>query len=119
MYPSGDQSHYSLQQEAAQPVVEAVLPPAEPVPIPLDPEDGGSGEQVYVMPVMPEILERDVPDPGEAEKALDKVLSYVRANYADLELNSTHLELLMDIKYKLYGRATGQPYDSRYTPKHT
>ncbi|CDO68264.1 hypothetical protein BN946_scf184842.g27 [Trametes cinnabarina] len=119
LYPSGDQSHYSLQQDASQeaeePVVEAAMPPAEPVPVPLGPESGGSGEQVYVMPVMPEILEQvDIPDAGEAEKAIDKVLTYVRANQADLELNETDLELLMEIKYKLFGKATGQPYQSHY-----
>ncbi|KAI0328866.1 CenpB-DNA-bind-domain-containing protein [Cubamyces sp. BRFM 1775] len=121
IYPD-NQSHYSLQPGAtrqAEPIVEAVMPPAEPVPIPIGPENGGNGEQVYVVPVMPEVLEEsEVPEASEAEKALDKVLTYVGANHEDLDLSDADFQLLMEIKYKLFGKATGQPYDSRYAVNH-
>ena len=123
MYPDS-QHHYPLQQgatrQAEQPMVEAVMPPAEPVPIPIGPENGGSGGQVYVVPVMPEVLEEsEVPEAGEAEKALDKVLTYVGANHEDLDLSDADFQLLMEIKYKLFGKATGQSYDSRYAVNQT
>ncbi|KAI0373755.1 CenpB-DNA-bind-domain-containing protein [Pilatotrama ljubarskyi] len=121
MYPPQNQPQYSMQQEAdaERPVVEASLPRAEPIAVPVNPENGADGEQVYVMPVMPEVLEvEDIPDDAEAEKALDKVLAYVRANHGELEIHDAGFHQLMELKYKLFGKATGQPYDPRYMPKH-
>lgn len=123
MYPPGGQSSYSLSHDAAneneRSATEAsAMPAAEPVAISLGQEDGGEGEQVYVVPVMPEVLESEaVPGVAEAEKALDKVLSYVRANHAELELGDPGFSLLVQLKYKLFGKATGQPLDPRYVPK--
>ncbi|KAI0357418.1 CenpB-DNA-bind-domain-containing protein [Trametes cingulata] len=123
MYPPENQPQYEMQQDSVadgeQPVAEAALPRAEPIPIPVNPENGADGEQVYVMPVMPEVLEvTEVPDDAEAEKALDKVLAYVRANHGELEIQDAGFQLLVELKYKLFGKATGQPYDPRYLPKH-
>lgn len=119
MYPSSDQSSYSIASEDQQPVVDAAMPAAEPVAISLGPEDGSEGDQVYVVPVMPEILEgEDVPDAADAEKAIDKVLTYARANHGELELGDSGFQLLLELKYKLFYKATGQPFDPRYMPKH-
>ncbi|OJT08070.1 hypothetical protein TRAPUB_1005 [Trametes pubescens] len=118
MYPSGDQSTYSVASENQQPAAGGAMP-AEPLSISVGPEEDGDGDQVYVVPVMPEILEgEDVPDDAEAEKAIDRVLTYVRANHGELELGDTGFQLLLELKYRLFTKATGQPFDPSYMPKH-
>lgn len=119
MYPPSDQSSYAIASEDQQPVAGATMPTAEPVAISLDPEDGGEGGQTYVMPNMPEILEReDVPSVDDAERAINKVLAYARANHGELEIDDPGFEKLLELKYKLFYKATGQPFDARCMPKH-
>lgn len=119
MYPSSDQSSYSIASEDQQPVAGATMLTAEPVAISLDPEEGGEGNQTYVVPELPEILEReDVPNVDDAERAIDKVLAYARANHGELEIDDPGFEKLLELKYRLFYKATGQPFDARCMPKH-
>ncbi len=111
-YPQQSESVAPPETEGQE--LSAILPPAEPIAIPLN-GDENSGEQVYVVPVMPEVMP-DVSPPtlAEAELALDKVILYIEQNGNESILNDDDYEFLMGIKYKVFGKMVGRKYDLPY-----
>ena len=92
----------------------ALMPSATPVAIPLN-GDENSGEQVYVVPVMPEVMpEQTVPTLAEAEVALDKVMLYIEHRGIEEVLDEDDYKFLMGIKYKVFGNMAGRKYDPPY-----
>ena len=85
------------------------LPPAEPIAIPVD--GGESGEQVYIVPVMPEMVS-DVKTPAtleEAEHALNQVIQYFSAHREDSFLTDEEYMSLIHIKHQVVSKGTSGP----------
>lgn len=107
-YPPQSQSQHDAEQaELGPPMLEA-----QPIAI----RDEESGEQVYVMPVMPEVMpEQTAPTLAEAEMALDKVILYIEQNGNEAVLDDDDYKFLMGIKYKVFGKMARRTFSG--TPR--
>lgn len=111
-YP--EQERRVEQQSEPQHLEEPPMQIVQPEPIMIN----EGGEEVYIVPVVPEVVSQEEPsNANEAEHHLDQVLRFIWKNYEELGISHDDLNVLQTIKTRLFQAASNQRVDMSYLPR--